>query len=204
MPRLLRPLLLLIVLLTAAMSANAGDRQIFVTSNGWHSGIALRRVDVPLAIIPEAADFPDAAYLEFGWGDAVYYPTPQAGIGMALGAAFPGPAVLHLAGLADHPGRVFPTAQLVPLSLSDDALARLLAYLAASFDRRGATRAAPHAAGLYSFSRFYPATGRFHLLNTCNTWTARALQAGGLAIEADGVQTVDDLMARLRATGALR
>jgi hypothetical protein len=99
---------------------------------------------------------------------------------------------------------VFPAAQLVPLSLSDEALARLLAHLAASFDRRGATRAASQEAGLYSFSRFYKATGRFHLFNNCNTWTARALQAAGLAIEADGVLTVDDLMARLRAAGALR
>jgi uncharacterized protein (TIGR02117 family) len=199
---LFRPLLLLIAFLTATASAAAGERRIFVTSNSWHSGIVLARADVPLETIPEAADFPDAAYLEFGWGDAVYYPTPRAGLGLALGAMFPGPAVLHIAGLPDHPGRVFPTARVVEFSLSEHALARLLAHLAASIDRGGAPRAESHAAGLYAFSRFYPATGRFHLFNTCNTWTARALQAAGLAIEADGVQTVDDLMARLAPLAA--
>jgi uncharacterized protein (TIGR02117 family) len=200
---LLRPmLLLLLALLSATASADTGERRIFVTSNGWHSGIVVARGDVPLAIIPESVDFPDAAYLEFGWGDAVYYPTPRPGLGLALGAVLPGPAVLHLAGLPDHPGRVFPTARVVELSLSPDALTRLLAHLAASIDRGGATRAESHAAGLYPFSRFYPATGRFHLFNTCNTWTARALQAAGLAIDASGVQTVDDLMARLAPLAA--
>lgn len=196
-------LLLLIAVLTAAV-AHAGDRQVFVTSNGWHSGIVVERTAVPLAIIPEAADFPDATHLEFGWGDAVYYPNPSAGVGLAIGAAFPGPAVMHLAGLPDHPARVFPTARLVPLSVSDDAFERLLARISASFDRRGAPRATPQAEGLYAFSRFYPATGRFHLFNTCNTWTASALRAAGLEIAAEGVQTVDDLLAQLRAAGALR
>lgn len=192
-----RLLLIAIAILLATTPGAAQERRIFVTSNGWHSGIVVARGDVSELALPEAADFPDAPYLEFGWGDAVYYPTPRPGLGLALGAILPGPAVLHLVGLPDHPARVFPSARVVELSLSRDGLKRLLAHVAASIERGGAPRAQSNAAGLYAFSRFYPATGRFHLFNTCNTWTARTLQAAGLAIEADGVQTVDDLMARL-------
>jgi len=182
-----------------ANPATAGKHRIIVTSNGWHSGIVVPRTLVPLAAIPEAADFPTAAHIEFGWGDAEYYPTPRATLGLALLAAFPGPAVMHVSGLPDHPARVFPTVSLLTLALDDAQLQRLIAALAASFDRAGAARAMPTtAAGLYPFSRFYPATGRFHAFNTCNTWTAQTLAAAGLPISAGGVQSADDLTSRLR------
>lgn len=189
----------ILALVAFAWCATAAEREVLVTSNGWHSGIVLARADVPATAIPESEDFPDAAYLEFGWGDAVYYPTPRPTLGLALGAVFPGPAVVHLVGLSDHPARVFPSARVVRLTLSEAALARLLAHLAGAFERGAAARAQPSADGLYPFSRFYPATGRFHAFNTCNTWTAQALQAAGLAIEPQGVQTAGELMARLDA-----
>ncbi|MGQ0662260.1 MAG: DUF2459 domain-containing protein [Pseudomonadota bacterium] len=203
MVRLKRPVLVVLGFLVPALWAQAavgssGDRLIFVTSNGWHSGIVVARSDVPLAAIPEAADFPEAAYLEFGWGAADYYPAPRPTFGLALGAAFPGPSVIHLSGLPDDPAKVFPTVTVLTVPLPDGGLRQLIAHLAASFDRAGAERAQPSARGLYDFSLFYPATGKFHLFNTCNTWTARALAAAGLAVEADGVQTAGDLVKRVR------
>lgn len=185
------------VLWAPAATGSSGDRLIFVTSNGWHSGIVIARSDVPFAAIPEAADFPNAVYLEFGWGDAEYYPSPRPSFGLALRAALPGPAVIHLSGLSDHPAKVFPTASVLAVSLPDSGLRRLIAHIAASFDRAGDERAKPNAPGLYSFSRFYPATGKFHLFNTCNTWTARALAAAGVAVDFDGVQTADDPLKRV-------
>ena len=52
--------------------------------------------------------------------------------------------------------------------------------------------------GLYPDSLFYNARGAFHLFNTCNTWTARKLKQGGVAISPSGVVTADGLMRRLR------
>ncbi|MFN0042055.1 MAG: DUF2459 domain-containing protein [Alphaproteobacteria bacterium] len=203
MVRLKRALLVVLGFLAPALWGQAAiggssDRLIFVTSNGWHSGIVVARSAVSLAVLPEAADFPEATYLEFGWGDADYYPAPRPTFGLALLAALPGPAVIHLSGLADHPAKIFPTVTLLAVPLSDGGLERLITHLAASFDRAGAVRVKPSARGLYSFSQFYPATGKFHLFNTCNTWTARALAAAGLAIDPDGVQTAAELVTRVR------
>ena len=73
---------------------------IFVTSNGWHSGIVVAKADLPPDRLPETVDFPEARFLEFGWGDAVYYPAKQPTFGMSLQAALvPTPAVVHVAGL---------------------------------------------------------------------------------------------------------
>ena len=36
---------------------------IFVTSNGWHSGIIVAKADLPPDRLPETADFPEARFL---------------------------------------------------------------------------------------------------------------------------------------------
>ena len=51
-------------------SATADHRTIYVIAQGWHVGVALRRADIPAGMLPEQTDFPQARYLEFGWGDA--------------------------------------------------------------------------------------------------------------------------------------
>ncbi len=113
-------LVLVAVLLMVAVVAPgaAAERLIFVTSNGWHSGIVVARADLPEAAIPEIADFPDAVFFEFGWGDAAYYPARRPTFDLAMRAALPGPAVVHLLGLIAHPSAVFPTATVEAVRLS--------------------------------------------------------------------------------------
>jgi hypothetical protein len=74
----------------------------------------------------------------------------------------------------------------------------LLDFLRQSFERAGAGRAEVRARGIYPFSLFYPATGRFHLFNNCNSWTAQALIAKGLGASLGGVNTAEDLISRIR------
>ncbi len=179
--------------------AEEGKITIYVSSNGWHSEIAVARTELPAGAIPEAADFPGAAYLSFGWGDAEYYTAPDKSLGMTLSAALlPTPAVVHLSGLTAHPGEVFPANEVIELKLPAEAFRALIAYLGASFERGGEARAQAVTPGLYSFSLFYPATGEFHLFNTCNTWTARGLKQSGLAVTVFATQSAEDLMAQLR------
>jgi uncharacterized protein (TIGR02117 family) len=186
---------------TLAFAASSAHR-VWVVSNGWHSGVALARADVRERVIPEIADFPHARFFEFGWGDAEFYPAQEAGALLALRAAFPGPAVLHLAGLPDHPARIWPQVTILSFAVNAAALNRLLDFLRNSFHRAGAGRAAVTARGIYPFSLFYPATGRFHLFNNCNTWTAQALTAMGLGASLSGVNTADDLISRIRPFAA--
>jgi uncharacterized protein (TIGR02117 family) len=187
------------LLLAPALAFAAGPaHRVWVVSNGWHSGIVLARADVPENVIPEIADFPQARFFEFGWGDAEFYPAREAGAWLALRAAFPGPAVMHVAGLPDHPARIWPNVTILPFAVSAEALSRLLAFLRDSFDRAGAGRAVVTARGIYPFSLFYPATGRFHVFNNCNSWTAQALTAMGFGVSLGGVNTAEDLVARIR------
>lgn len=189
--------------LAASGGAFAGETHtVFVSSNGWHTDITVSRTDVSEGRVPESADFPDALYLQFGWGDADYYTTPDPGLGTTLGAAFPGPAVVHLAGLSARPSETFREIEEIALTLSAEQFVRLVAYLHESFERDGKSRVQSVAPGVYAFSRFYPATGEFHLLNNCNTWTARALAAAGLEISSSSTQRAEDVMDQLRTLKA--
>ena len=173
---------------------------IFVTSNGWHSSIIVAKADLPPDRLPETADFPEARFLEFGWGDAVYYPASQETLGETLRAALvPTPAVVHVVGLRAEPARSSPGAEVVSLPIDDKNFGRLIDFIGASFERDGAARAAATGLGLYATSRFYSAKGRFHLFNTCNTWTARALAAAGFDVSASGTSRAEALMQQVRA-----
>ncbi len=149
--------------------------------------------------MPEAADFPAAAFLSFGWGDRDYYPAEEATVGLTLRAALvPTAAVMHVAPRS-RPPAPGPGREVVRVSLTEAGMARLIAALAGDIRRPEGGRADPVAPGLSPGSAFYPARGRFHLFNTCNTWTARMLRAGGVAVSPAGVITADDVMDRLEA-----
>src|SRR6185369_9965404 len=41
----------------------------FVNHGGLHTGLAVARADIPTNVWPANFDYPDAKYLEVGWGD---------------------------------------------------------------------------------------------------------------------------------------
>jgi uncharacterized protein (TIGR02117 family) len=189
------PIVLLLIALPFA--AARAERTIQVTSNGWHTGIVIARADLPPGFVPEAADFPHATHFEFGWGNRDYYTTPRKTLGLTLGAALPGAAVVHLAAHGGPP-RGYAGYEVVTLRISNEGMHRLAAYLHAGFARGGAARVRAMAPGLLPASAFYPGSGTFHLFNTCNTWVAAGLAAAGLPVRAAAVQQAEELMSQLR------
>ena len=176
----------------AVKDAGPHTRLVHVTSNGWHTAIVVPAPAlVATGAIPEAEDFSGAAFLEFGWGDRTYYPAENKTVGMTLAAALVStPAVMHLAGHQAAP-EYETRYELIPVELSEEGFRRLAKTLAAEFERPVGGRAEPISRGLYPHSYFYHAHGDFHLFNTCNTWTARMLSAGGVALSPSGIVTAD-------------
>lgn len=177
-------------------------RAVHVVGDSWHTSIVIARSEiVATGLVPEAGDFPSAAFVKFGWGDRVYYPARTKSIGMTLNAAlWPSPAVMHVAGLDRVPAPIPASQTVVRVALTEAGFQRLVRAIAGEFERPGGARAKPVSRGLYPDSHFYDAHGGFHLFNTCNTWTARMLRAGGLDISPSGIVTGDDLMMRLKET----
>lgn len=192
--RLLRlaPALFLAACASTAAAPRAGpappaDETVYLIAGGWHTEIGLSRAaahDLPDVL---AAQFADARYLVFGWGERDYYMAPNPGLGDVLRALAPGPAVTLVIPLAAPPTQVFGAGNVLALPVSEAGLARLSAFLSASIakDRGGEPeRIAP---GPDPGSVFYAATGTYDLAHNCNTWTAEALEAAGLPVSAAGV-----------------
>jgi uncharacterized protein (TIGR02117 family) len=158
----------------------------------------LPRDQLPGALFPELVDFPGADFIEFSWGDRDYFPDPDSGIWLALRAAFwSRGSVLHVVGFNDSIAAFYPRAEIVALQLGEPAYQQVIGYLSASFARAAGAVRAPARPGLYAYSRFYPAMGKFSVLRTCNTWVAQALAAGGIPVSPGAVITASQLGAEL-------
>ncbi|MEH3119913.1 MAG: DUF2459 domain-containing protein [Methylorubrum populi] len=166
---------------------------VFLVSHGWHSGLVLRRESLTgegtgAALRNIATRFRADDALEFGWGEARFYrATPTLAAfdwRLALSALFtPGGSegVVQVVGLARPARESFPQADIVPVPLSRQGFARLLARLEASF-RLMDGQPVDVGPGLYGPSLFYEANGRFSYRNVCNHWAAGLLNAAGLPI----------------------
>jgi uncharacterized protein (TIGR02117 family) len=146
-------------------------------------------------LLPERDDYPTAQYLEFGWGDTEFYRTRDAGVSLAIRAAFLSKAsALHVVGLPTRPEQASAAGDVVEIRLSRPGLDALARFVDGSFDREGQRVAWPRGQGLYGDSAFYAARGHYHLLYTCNTWIADALRAAGLPITPVYAMTAGNLM----------
>jgi uncharacterized protein (TIGR02117 family) len=206
-----KQLLTVLLLLLAGACRNAGpdvtetkhdaaERTVYLVGHGWHVGIALRRADVADAPWPALEDFPEANYLEVGWGDAAYYQDPDPSLGTTLRAGlWPTPSVLHVAGVAGSLERFFQRSEIIRVDVTDDGLRRLTSFIAAAHARRDAGGLIRLGPGLYGDSRFYAAADAYHVFNNCNHWIAQALQAAGVRIAPS--LTAGGLLRQLRTLG---
>ena len=181
---------------------NASTKTIYLVSHGWHAGIVLRRADIPADLWPENVDFPYAEFLEVGWGDKQYYQTPDAHFGITLRAAlWPTSSVLHIVGFNGAVTAYYSSSEVIKIKLGEPGFELLSRYIAASFARDESGQALPLGRGLYGNSRFYLSRESYHLFNTCNVWTARALHAAGVPITPSFSITVEQLMAQAQTFG---
>jgi len=155
------------------------------------------------AHLPRIEGLPASRYLEFGWGDAAYYPHPDPGPGILLRAALlPTSSVVHISGFDYTVEHMFPNSTLVRLQLSEAGMAELAAFLADSIATQEDT-AVVVAAGLYGDSLFVEAHGTYMLPNTSNLWAARALRAAGLPITPIYALTQNNVIRQASRSGEL-
>lgn len=110
---------------------NELSKTIYLVSHGWHAGIVVKRTDIPVGIWPLHNEFPEAEYLEVGWGDKDYYMTPQSNLGIMLKAGLlPKVSALHIVGLRGPVTRYFRLSEVISIELSDVGFQRLCCSIA--------------------------------------------------------------------------
>ena len=159
------------------------DKRVIVVHNYWHAALVVRKADLSQSLVPEQDHFPEAEYLEISWGDRDYFPAIEESVGLALRAAFwSRGSVLHVVGFRGTIKDFFTEGEIIELALSQESFTRLSEFVSASFLRADPFMPAQSHPGLVANGRFYPASGKFSILRTCNTWIAEALKSAGLGI----------------------
>ena len=148
-------------------------RTLYVVSHGWHSGIVVERRALVERVPGLAAEIGREGYVEVGWGEARFYPARDTNALMALRAVLWGnDSVLQVVPFAEPPRSYFAGSKVRELRTDEAGYASTVDAIAATF-KTSLERVAP---SLYGKGWFYPAEGKFHLLNTCNDWVRRALE----------------------------
>lgn len=183
---------------------SATGTPIYVTSNGWHTELVVEAATLPVKGWPQREAFRGRRYLEVGWGDRDAYPADRLTVRLALEAALASRgSTLRVSGFDEPIPDRFRGIEVVEIRLAASALQTLARFVEASHvvDHDGRPiRLDPTTAGS---ATFYLARGRFHALNTCNTWTARALQAAGLPLWPALTFTAHQLMLQVIPLGRL-
>jgi uncharacterized protein (TIGR02117 family) len=178
-----------------AQDASTPAAIVHLVGQGGHTGIVIAMTDLPPSW-PGRADFAGATALEFGWGDAAYYPAAEPSIWLGIRAlAWPTPSVLHVAALHGEVSSAFPASPIVRLRLTAPGLARLLEFIRAEYALDANGQPVFAAPGQYGGGRFYRARSAFHFPRTCNWWVASALAAGGVPVDPASTITADGLLA---------
>lgn len=156
---------------------------VYVKSNGWHTGFIVPAQAIQESIPELKQRFGNTPYLEFGWGDQGFYQATEITSGLTLGAMFNSAgSVIHAVAVPEHVESYYSSSKIEKLCLTAPAYAALIQFISDSFykDKNGEILALKN--GIYGNSQFYRAMGTYHILNTCNKWTAKGLERAGMDI----------------------
>jgi uncharacterized protein (TIGR02117 family) len=159
---------------------------IWVEDNGVHTGLVLPKAaaGVDWHVMFPARDLRDPRYggydyIAVGWGERGFYlgtPTwSDVRPGVVLAAALGSDRTLvHV----EHVPRPVAGPSVRAITLTPDQYRRLADYVRRSTGRGRAMR------GYGDYDAFYPGTGRYDALHTCNDWTGRGLAHAGVRVGA--------------------
>lgn len=164
------------------------DYEIYIRSNGVHTDIVMPvKNDLVnwLDLVDPAhtrAGYMALEYVSFGWGDLEFYENTPEWNDLTPGVAFKAlfldsPSAMHV----KFKHYVIRDDYTIPIKVTSEQYLELANFIASSFalDENGA---AQNIRGLHydMTDTFYHANGSLTILNTCNTWTNRALKSAGL------------------------
>lgn len=184
----------------SVLYANGSEQMIIhVVDHGIHTGIVVDAQTASDSISGLAFDLTEIGFIEFGWGDRAFYMADSFSLWLAIKALFlPTRSVMHVAGLRHHPEHYFRHSDIESILLSKNQVVAMLGFINQSFVRDGQGDLDNLGRGLYAYSRFYSATGTYHIFNNCNTWTMEALAEAGVAVDSPLALTSPGVMRRIR------
>jgi hypothetical protein len=170
-------------------------RTVYVVHHGTlHTGLTVKRSDIPRGRWPASRDYAGRRYIEVGWGDDDGYRKPLTS-GIAMKALMGSKrTVLLTDGFSEAIRKKYgdPKFTVLAVDLSAEGLARLCDHIQQTYalDENGE----PIRLG----SGWYRARGTYSAFNTCNTWIASGLGKAGCPISPAMCLLPGQLLGRVR------
>jgi len=172
-------------------------RTVYVINHGaLHTGLAVKRSDIPRGVWPANRDYSGRQYIEVGWGDDDGYRKPLTS-GIALKALAGSKRTVLLAdGFSTLRAKLGdPKVSIVAVDLSAGGFARLCQHIDQTYALDDAGRSIRLGEG------WYRARGTYSAFNTCNTWVAVGLRKAGCPITPGYCLTPGPLLHQVRQFG---
>ena len=187
---------MLIIFFISFVSAGY-SKDISVINYGWHAGIVLKIKDINNSILEIEPMFKKFNYIEVGWGDEDFYRNHNPSIWMTLKAGIiPTSSVIHLRAINQNELNKFSEDNIVSLTISEKGFRQLSLFIQNSFAKEN-DKFIPISKGLYPNSIFYLSSKKYHIFNTCNIWTAQALQSAEIDISPSTSTTTNSLFSQI-------
>lgn len=172
-------------------------RSIYVIHHGsLHTGLAVKRADIPPGLWPANRDYAKFKYLEIGWGEDDGYRKPLTTAIAVKALAGSRRTVLLADGFSTVGEKVgSPRFTVIQVDLSDRGFARLCRHIEQTYALDDVGRPIRLEKG------WYRARGTYSAFRTCNTWAAEGLRQAGCPITPAYCLTPGPLLSQVRRFG---
>ncbi len=137
----------------------------------------------------------------FGFGKRTFITAKVESFAELIMGPVPGPGAIQVIGLGADPDEAYGPGQVIRLSLQPSQADRLSDFIWDQIGRTHAGQPRLVSPGLFPGSLFYASSQGYGLAYTCNTWSARALQAAGLRVDPDGIILPNGLFKQVAQLG---
>jgi hypothetical protein len=179
---------------------------VFLVRRGWHIDIGFFVPDLKPPLDRMAAEFPDARYVLFGFGDRRYLESSHHGPTTLLKALWPGEGVILSTGLRVAPEEAFGSSHVIRFQTMPAAYQATQLFVWNSFTPNQATLIGSGHAGVtgpYIGALYFAALARYSASHTCNTWAAETMQLSQPALHSKGVIFAGQLWRQARHQAAV-
>ena len=172
-------------------------RSIYVIHHGsLHTGLAVKRSDIPPSLWPANHDYGKFKYLEVGWGEDDGYRKPLTAAIALRALAGSRRTVLLADGFSAVGEKVkVPRFTVIQVDLSDRGFARLCRHIERTYALDEGGRPIRLGKG------WYRTRGTYSAFRTCNSWAAEGLRLAGCPITPAYCLTPGPLLSQVRRFG---
>lgn len=175
---------------------------VLLVSRGYHTGIIVPSGESAAYILPLAGE--SSGFAEFGWGESYYYQAPAVSLSDAPRALFFSKgSVVRLEFCGEDLRQKFASSGfVVRFDLTEKQFRELCRFIDESFLKKNGLvmRESVERDGAVGY---YTSVHHYGILNTCNTWAARALEAAGTGVSGTGIVFAFQLRNRAAGKGTI-